>query len=52
MSHPNPTQDYDDSARWWQEVGALEQLRREYEDWLEDTGEQIEYQQWLDQRRL
>lgn len=51
MSHPIPWQDeQDDMGRWWAEVGLNEQLRREYEDWLADAAEQLDYQQWLDRR--
>lgn len=48
MSHPNPREDYeDDRGRWEAECGVWEQLRRDYDEWLANTDEQLEFEDWL-----
>ena len=39
----------DDMGRWWAECGIWEQLRREWDEWQAETGERIEFEQWLEQ---
>ena len=36
-------------GQWWAECGVWEQLRREYDEWLADSGERMEFEQWLEQ---
>ena len=47
MSHPDHLQDYDDSARWWAEVGIYEQLYREYEELKPDMS----FEEFCEQHR-
>ena len=48
MSHPDPRQDYnDDQLRYDAEMGEWESLHREYDEWLANASEQLEFSQWL-----